>query len=180
MPELGLIDALSSELRELFKGYMLLNKAGVLQEVRVFKQYMPQAEGLAIGAEKKGIAAYGVSDYEENFPCIVLKYTEHTDKEENRLDQSITSIKLLYGVYDEKAECEGWRDILNMIEKTRDYLLVNRIVARKYLLNMPIKTRLVEGDTWPVYFGEMDMAFTTGRPVMGKDFVTKGAVREWH
>ena len=171
MLELDLINALAEWLGRLFLGYTLLNKEKVLQQVRIFRQYLPQASGLAVRDDDVK------EDYEDNFPCIIVKYTDHTNKEERRLDMSETNIKLLFGIYDNSAECEGWMDIMNMMEKVRTKLLLERVIAGRFILNMPLKTKLYEaGDTWPVYFGEMALVFSTGRPVMGRDFVTKGAV----
>ena len=177
MIELDLLDTLSARLEDLFDGYTLLNKAKVLQQVKVFKQYLPQSSGMTIG-HTKGLGGYSDSDYESNFPCIIVKYIDHTDKEERRIDQSLTNIKLLYGIYDDASECQGYRDILNMIDMTRTALLQERIIGSKFLLNMPLKTRLLEAESWPVYFGEMDAVFTTGRAIMGKDYIYKGAIRE--
>ena len=170
MTELELIDALAAKLEEIFEGITIKGKDDVLRPVRVFKQYIPQGAGLT------GVSGYADSDYESNFPCVIVKYLEHTDKEENRFDQSMTSIKLIYGVYDNEAECQGYRDILNMIDRTRLNLLHERTLAKRFMLAMPLKTRLLEADTFPVYFGEMDLYYITGRPVMGRDFYTKEAI----
>lgn len=177
MIELDLLDELSARLEDLFAGYTLLNKAKVLQEVKIYKQYLPQSSGMTIGGTK-GLGGYSDADYESNFPCIIVKYLDHTDKEERRIDQSMTNIKVLYGVYDDAPECQGYRDILNMIDTTRATLLQERIIGKQFLLNMPMKSRLLDGDTWPVYFGEIDLWFTTGRAIMGKDYIYKGAIRE--
>ena len=177
MIELELIDTLSAKLEDLFAGYTLLNKSKVLQQVQIFKQYLPQSAGMTIGG-KQGIGGYSDSDYDNNFPCIIVRYIDHTDREERRIDQSITTIKIVYGIYDEAAECQGYRDILNMIEVTRINLLRERIIGNKFLVNMPLKTRLLDSDTWPVFYGEMDLVFTTGRPVMGRNYDTKESARE--
>lgn len=178
MTDIKLIDALAVRLREMFKGYVLLNKSGVLQEVQVFTQYLPQPEGLAVDdREKSGLKSYGSSDYEANFPSIIIRHEGHIDHEERRLDQSRTEIKLLIGIFDERPETEGWRDILSIVDRIRKEFLVNRVLAERYLLNMPLEYKLLDADTWPVYFGEMSLKFDTGREIMGRDFVTKGAAR---
>lgn len=171
MTELELIDALYDVLRELFSGYRLMNKAGMLQEVKIFRQYIPEPAGIT--AQSKGLANYADSDYEANFPSIIIKLGEVTDKEENRIDQSRIDVKFLAGVYDATPESTGYRDLLNMIERMREYFLINRIINQKFRLEMPLKSRLVEADSWPVYFAEMDLVFDLGRPLMQKDFVMK-------
>lgn len=172
MNEIDLQDNMCDLLQELFSGYQLLNKAGNLQEVQIFAQYVPQPSGITINAKTNtGIKNYSDSDYESNFPCIVVILNECEDREERRIDSSLVRMTLLFCIYDDNPECQGYRDLLNMQERVRNYLLINRIVMGKFRVEMPIKTRLINCETWPVYFGEMDLIFQAGRPVMRKDFV---------
>ena len=75
-------------------------------------------------------------------------------------------ISILSAIYDESVECQGYLDVLNMQEKMRVYLLEHRVLADRYVLNMPLKSRLLEVETWPVYWGEMNLVYTIGRPSM--------------
>lgn len=175
--ELRVIDALAEMLERLFVGYTLLNTKGVLQQVRVYKQFLPQPKGMAVTErEKSGLEHYGEDDFESNFPCVIVKYEGHTDAEERRLEQSRTTMRLLLGVVDMASECTGYRDILDMTSRIRQEVLMNRVLGERFMLQMPLKSRLVSADTWPVYFGEIELVYDTGRYVMGKDFVTKGAI----
>ncbi len=172
MNEINLQDCMCDLLQELFSGYQLLNKAGNLQEVQIFAQYVPQPSGITINSRNNtGVKNYSDTDYESNFPCIVVILNECEDKEERRIDSSLVKMTLLFCIYDDNPECQGYRDLLNMQERARDYLLVNRVVSEKFRVEMPIKTRLINCETWPVYFGEMDLLFQAGRPVMRKEFV---------
>ena len=167
-----LIDDLVSRMKKVFAGYTLLNKAGVLQEVRVFGQYVPQPQGLTFSDKANaGLKNYGSSDYEMNFPCVVVRLGEMTDNEERSLTQSNVNVTLLMGIYDDGEECQGYRDVLNMQEKVRVDLLEHRVLAGKHLLLMPVKSRLLDAETWPVYFGEMDLVYQTGRPMQGYGWV---------
>ncbi len=172
MNEINLQDNMCDLLRELFSGYTLLNKGGNLQEVQIFAQYVPQPSGITINAKNNtGIKNYSDTDYESNFPCIVVILNECEDREERRIDSSLVKMTLLFCIYDDNPECQGYRDLLNMQERVRNYLLINRVVSEKFRVEMPIKTRLINCETWPVYFAEMDLIFQAGRPVMRKDFV---------
>ena len=173
MTTLLLIDALCARLKQLFTGYSLLNKLGVLQEVKIFAQYTPQPAGISINSPNAGLTNYANEDYENNFPCIVVKLVESIDDEENRINQSTARVKFLTGIYDDKPECQGWRDILNIHERIREDFYVNRVTAERYRLNMPVKAKLYDVETWPVYFGEMDLVFEVGRPVM-KEYIYRG------
>ena len=176
MNRITLLDDLVSRMKKVFTGYMLPNKSGVLQEVRVFGQYVPQPQGLTFGEKSNaGLKNYGAADYEENFPCVVVRLGEMTDSEERSLTQSGVNVTLLFGVYDDGVECQGYRDVLNMQESVRVDLLEHRVLAGKHMLMMPVKSRLLEAETWPVYFGELDLVYQVGRPMQGYGWVERHA-----
>lgn len=170
-----MMTAVCEDLRKIFKGYLLPNKAGVLQEVRVFPQYMPQPSGITFEDKKSGLENYSADDYEKNFPGIVVKLGDITDREENRIDMNRANLRLLFGVYDSDPECEAWRDVLSMMERVRQKWLKDRIIARKFMIEMPLTTRLLEADTFPVYFGELEAVIECGRPNRGNiDYIYRG------
>lgn len=168
MSGLDVIDSVCGKIQGVFQDYKLLNKSGVLQAVKVFLQYTPLPAGITFNAPNTG---YDDDDYDTNFPCIIVKSDGITDKEERQINQNRTAIRLLFGVYDDKPECTGWRDIMAMIDRARYYLLTERVIARKYHVGMPIESTLLEADTYPLYFGEMKFWLEGGRPIMKHDFV---------
>lgn len=174
MTALNLIDELCYKLKMLFEGYTLLNKNKVPQEVRIFPQYMPQPQSVTLSERVTGLKNYTESDYEANFPSIVVQHLELSDFEENRIEMSVHKIRLLFGVFDDEPNCQGYRDILNMIDLVRNNFLVYRILANKFRLNEPMISKILDADTWPVYFGEMSLSYESGRPSMpSKNFVYK-------
>lgn len=176
MNAIDIVDDLALWLAEILDGYKLLNKNGILQEIRIFRQYIPQPQGITFQDTERGLKGYDESDYEANFPCVIVKCGELTDKEENRIDMAGVNIKLLFGVYDASSECQGWRDICGMMDKVRYHVLTDRILARKYLLRMPVMSGLIEADTWPLYFGEMKFTMEAGRPRRPHDYVYRSEV----
>ncbi len=172
MDSVRLLQALVDQLRVLFRGYSLANKAGILQEVQVFRQYLPQPAGITFSdKDHTGLPNYGSADYESNFPCIIVKCEEQLDTEERGDDGTRVNVKVLTGIYDDNRECQGYIDILNMQEKIRAYLLEHRVIADRFLLMMPMKSKLLETETWPVYFGEQVMTYITARPMMGSEWI---------
>lgn len=172
MNQVNLLQDLTDRLRLLFKGYSLPNKSGILQEVQVFRQYLPQPEGITFTDKgKDGLKNYGSTDYESNFPCVIVKLVDQVDEEERGNDGSKVRVTILTGVYDDSKECQGYLDVLDMQEKIRDYLLEHRIIARKYLQLMPMLSKLLESETWPVYFGEQSLTYVVARPVMGTEWI---------
>ncbi len=176
------MSALTGGLRELLRGYSLPSRfqgadgaepsmQAVMQEVKVFAQYLPQPSGITFAEKAAGLKNYTSDDYESNFPCVIVKLADMTDTEEQSRKHSSVKVSILAGVYDESPECQGYIDLLNLQEHIRIWLMDQRVLAHKYLLKMPLVSKLDDTETWPVYFGIMDMEYELGRPVRSSEFV---------
>ena len=176
MIEINLLDALVAELTQLFKDYELPAKSGLLQTVKVFPQYLPQPSEIEVIDDESGDESentttpqgYAPADIEANFPCIIVKLNELTIKEEGTLDKYRLNVNMLVGTYDESSDCQGYRDVLNIMERTRDYLLTmpNCVLAHSYQLQTPMKSYLFDDQPWPIFLGQIETLWETGRPLM--------------
>ena len=170
MIALMLLDALVSRLQVLFKDYSLPGKSGQVQTVKVFPQFLPQPKGVTLkprggnGNDEEDEQEYGPADIESNFPCIVVKLDEGLDKEENAPDATRIDVRILVGAYDASPDCQGYRDVLNILERIRQDLLTSRYLDNKYRLEMPFKWYLFEDQPWPIFFGQIETVWETGRP----------------
>lgn len=178
MTELFLVDALVKKLKDLFKDYELKSKSGLLQAVKVFPQYLPQPEPVTVNTieedetENKKIEpqGYSAADFESNFPCVIVKFDETTVREEGALNALRTNILFLVGIYDKSPDNQGYRDVLNIIDTIEQEILENRILEKKYRLEMPLKSYLFDEQPWPVFFGQIETTWETGRPMMPRNF----------
>lgn len=174
MTRAELMTALTEGLKEQLKGYALPSRVKgqeVMQEVKVFAQYLPQPEGVTFSDKSTGLKNYTAYDYESNFPCVIVKLGDMTDTEEQSRKHSSVNVSILAGVYDESPECQGYVDLLNLQEVIRKWLMEERVLARKFLLRMPLTCALDDSETWPVYFGTMAMSYELGRPVRSSGYV---------
>ena len=174
MTELTLLDALVDRYRERFRGYELQSKSGLLQEVKVIPQYLPQPSAVTVKSDDDPVEpqGYTVTDIESIFPCVIVKVGEVIDKEEGALDQSRVNVHFIIGVYDDAPDCQGYRDVYNIIEVIRQDLLTMpaRILEGRYRLEMPLRSDLIPEQEWPLYFGYIESLWDTGRPMMPKNF----------
>ena len=172
MTGLNLLDALVAYFQELFRDYELKAKSGLMQNVKVFAQYLPQPKAVTIkpkdDSENIEPQGYTATDIESNFPCIIVKVDEETDREEGTLTQTRINVRILVGTYDESSDCQGYRDVLNIIEAIRQDLLTlpARVLDKRYRLEMPLKSYLFDDQAWPIYFGQIEAVWETGRPLM--------------
>ena len=174
MTRAELMTALTDGLKTLLKGYALPSRVRgqeVMQEVKVFAQYLPQPSGITFADKAAGLKNYTADDFESNLPCVIVKLAGMTDTEEQSQAHSSVKVEILLGVYDESPECQGYMDILNLQEVIRKWLMEERVLARKFLLKMPLLSSLDEAETWPVYFGTMSMTYELGRPVRSSGYV---------
>lgn len=182
MTRADLMTELVDGLGKLLKGYSLPSRMQgtdglepsmqtVMQEVKVFAQYIPQPSGITFEDRKTGLKNYADYDYESNFPCVIVKLGDMTDTEEQSQSHSSVKVDLLLGVYDESPACQGYIDLLNLQEMIRKWLMDRRVFAHKYLLRMPLISKLDESETWPVYFGTMSLMYELGRPVRSSGYV---------
>lgn len=192
LTSLDMINAVKADLGKIFSGYALPNKAGVMQNVKIYSQYMPPPSGITVADSVKGkssIEKYGSDDFNMNFPCVLIKLGGVTDNEEGRLDMNKAEVRLLFGVYEwhyeteesgsesESFKSECWHDVLNMMELVRQHWLKERIIARRFKIEMPLVMQLLDEETWPLYFGEMKLNMITGRTGRELDYVYRGYLK---
>lgn len=174
MNELELLLNLTGRMEKLFEGYTVMIRKGeeeAASGVKVFAQYMPQPEGIRWSDESFGLKGYAEDDYAKNFPCVIVKLGERQDFLQANRESSAISIKILAGIYDSSEDCQSYREVINMIVKIRECITKERIMSRACLLKMPVKTQLIEADTWPVYFAELSLQYDLPMPQMTHEYI---------
>lgn len=174
MIEINLLDGLVHELSNLFRDYELKAKNGMQKNVKVFAQYLPQPSNFEIvdseidGENLPEPIGYTEQDLDAYFPCIIVMLDGTEIKEEGTTDAYKIRVKIFVGVFDDDKNMQGYRDVLDIIEKTRQFLLSlkNRILLDRYQVLMPLSTELEIESTWPFYFGELSLNCETARPLM--------------
>ena len=138
---------------------------------------MPQPEAVEVNTDDDEETAeedtteplgYSATDIESNFPCVIVKFEECTIKEEGSIDAVRINVSFLIGTYDESADCQGYRDVLNIIDKIEQEILElpARVLAQRYRLEMPLKDYLPPEQPYPIYLGVIETVWETGRPLM--------------
>ena len=171
MVELELQDLLADKLREIFKDYSLLSKSGALQIVQVFTQFLPQPEGITI-REKASRGAivpqgYQIEDIESVFPCAVVKVNGVLDELKGSLRKATVGTQIIVGTYDNSKDCQGYRDVCNIMEKIRLELLSlpGYVLGERFRMQLPYTSDLLEDQEWPYFFGLIEMTWETASPL---------------
>jgi hypothetical protein len=74
----------------------------------------------------------------EDFPFIVVRAPEGEDAQ----DHARITTQIICGIYSAEDQPGGANDIQNMVDRVRGYLLANRILAKKFELQLPLSWQM--------------------------------------
>jgi len=137
-------DFLVEEIKKLdFKGK---NVEGKLVSFNVYPQFLPAKKGIKDTA---------------HFPYATVIVKEGEDP--NEVDPYTCKIVLMFGVYDTDENYQGYKDILNVLQKTYDHLMRTKIFKNLYSIEYPIFWAIHEEDTFPYFFGALETNWTIAK-----------------
>lgn len=136
-----LIEALADEIRDATKDYKLKAEGQEDKKVTVYCQHIPDEDFLS----------------DTYYPLVIVSVQEVTDDNEGI---SIATVGLTIGVYGDDQE--AWMDLLSIMERIRQRVCNEKIIARKYPLVMPTKFETIEAQPYPFWFGYGTLKYRVG------------------
>ena len=136
-----LIEALADEIRDATKDYKLKAEGQEDKKVTVYCQHIPDEDFLS----------------DTYYPLVIVSVQEVTDDNEGI---SIATVGLTIGVYGDDQE--AWMDLLSIMERIRQRVCNEKIIARKYPLVMPTKFETIEAQPYPFWFGYATLKYRVG------------------
>jgi hypothetical protein len=98
---------------------------------------------------------YTRSEARQIFPAVVIRPVKFTGGSEGDMWGELTVI-ISVGTFDESDECaEGPKQIINILERSRQLFEKRRILDSRYKVNLPITYELYDESVRPFWFGEM-------------------------
>ena len=154
MTPLILIETLAKNLRELFNGKDFATEYQGDKQLQIFEHDLPRG------------------DFENNifFPCVIVTLKSVEDEG----DDSIATVAFTIGTYSDNLG-NDYRDMFNIAEKIRQFLLTNPILDGLFYLQMPIAFEPITPEQpEPFVFGIIAVRYTIGTPrVSVSDFFNK-------
>lgn len=84
-------------------------------------------------------------------------------KGDDTANGSTVSVRLYFGTYSENA-AEGWRELYNLMEHSRQALLKKRVLANRFRLKLPIHWEVPEDQAHPEWAGVLDLIYEIAQP----------------
>lgn len=131
-------DALIEVLKKEFTGYKLVNQQENLVNFNIYPNSLP---------EKKR------ENDENHFPFFITKVIN--GKIESMNDDETVIILILIGIFDDNDNNQGNKEIINIIEKCKNFLMNSRFI-QGYELIYPLEWAIQEEDTKPYYYGGIE------------------------
>ena len=171
MVALELQEDLIEEIAELFSAKLFKMPSGEYSKIKMFKQNLPMRDV----AQARGVKTTGSDEIMNNpeddenldeeleamFPYCLVKLD--SGKSESSDDIHNVKTKIIFGIYDDRLDASGYKDILNMMEDIRYRFRVNPSLKRKYVVQDNIEWALPDddGDTFPFFFGVLYLEWQT-------------------
>lgn len=141
-----LVSAVAAEVRTATAGYKMRAEGQADKRVSVYPQHISN------------------EDFEDDsfYPLVIVSL----QKVEDAAEGSEATIGLTFGVYGEDKE--AWRDMLSIMERVRQRLLIFRKLEKRFRLKLPTKFETIENQPYPYWFGYATLVYTIGQPSENK------------
>ncbi len=143
-----LIKSIQAEIQEAVKDYKLAAEGQEDKKVTVYAQHIPDER----------------FESDTYYPLVVAAINKIEDGgEDSQQVLSTVTVGLTFGVYGEDET--AWVDLLNMMERTRQRLVNNRLLNNRFRLQFPVKWETIEAQPYPFWFGYGTIEYSMPRPI---------------
>jgi len=118
--------------------------------------------------EDKHVSVYAQHIPDEDFqddsyyPLVIVSLNKVEDTEPVEGSGSTATIGLTIGVYGEDKQ--AWMDLLSIMERIRQRVLIFRKLDRRFRLVLPVKWETVEAQPYPFWFGYGTLVYQIAQP----------------
>ena len=98
----------------------------------------------------------------EYSPCVIVKLVKINDNQ----DETSADVRIVFTVHDED-NTDNWRSQLNIMEHVRQALLMQRTIANKFRLSLPLSYEPSENSQlpYPEGYGFLNATYSIGQPI---------------
>lgn len=134
-------DALLEDLKQQLNGILLKNAKGERINLNIYPQNLPAKKG---------------QKDQDHFPYLLIRTMDGEDKDETGEEESTCKIAFIIGLYDDDDNYQGYKDVMNVIEKIKQRLKTKKYYSNQFELKLPLKWVIHDEDTYPYYFGGIE------------------------
>ena len=136
----GLLDAIAEETAEALKGLSLRSAKENQRPINIYTQNLPLKE-------EKGD--------EKIYPYVCVGF-DSSGIEDPCEGKELADIYFVAGIIDREKDCQGYRDVLQVIERIKQHFFRKGIIQGAFRLAYPVRTALQQEDTFPYFIGGIE------------------------
>ena len=151
---------LAEELKNILSDFRLKNPQGEKHKINIFEQLLPMPEPLDQSEIAPEILESGLVDEQtapDPYPYILVRMVDGEIEDENSAQK--VNLTLIIGIYEPDYDKQGHKDILNVIAKIYERFAKFPVLNGKYTIQYPILWTLQDEESYPFYFGGMNLTF---------------------
>lgn len=136
----------------------------ILKEVTTKKTSGESVSGVNGYKQSLPIVTADEEDNSQFFPYVIVRLADGSTETDD--DPWVVTADILLGIYDPDTEANGHEHILSMVTKITDRFVEYPLLDQKYRAQQKIQWSLQDEDTYPYYFGGVEIKFElpkTGR-----------------
>lgn len=152
----GLQQELITEIENILSGMELKNAAGEKTKIKGYDQWLPKTTEYE-------------TDRSQFFPffTVALQNGETSDDED---DLWHVGVIIYLAVFNDSLDNNGHHELLSMIQKITDRFLENRCLNYAYNAEPKMGWEILDEDTYPYYYGDVQMTFTVPKQGRSNEF----------
>ena len=137
--------ALIAEIEKLLADMQMENAAGeIVTGIKGYEQRLPEV-------------TEDEEDQSQFFPYFIVRIEEGNTPSDD--EPWLVGTTVLFGIYDDSKETNGHRAILAAMDKVMNRFLERPLLDNKFRANQNVSFALQDEDTYPYYFGGIDIKF---------------------
>ncbi len=134
-------DSLVADLKKQLDCFLLKNVKGNIVNLNIYPQNLPAKK-----SQKDS----------DHFPYLLVRVMDGETQEGQGEEDNTCKIAFVVGIYDDTDNYQGYKDVMNIIEKIKQRLRIKRFYNNQFELTLPLKWLIHDEDTYPYYFGGIE------------------------
>lgn len=130
----------------------------LLRELRCKDAQGKTVEGVTGYRQQLPVVLEDDEDPSKYFPYFIVRLQDGETKDD--ADPWTVTTDIILGIYDDSTDTNGHLDILWMIQKIIDRFAAEPLLCGKYRADPEISWALQDEDTYPFYFGGIELKFS--------------------
>ena len=140
----------------------LVNDITKLFQKKRYKSPVPDDEMRSVTGIKQFLPRRVSEDDVDPFPYIIVRLDGGSIEQQR--DAQKVAVLLLIGIFDDDIQNDGHLTVMEIIEQIQQHYEEKPALAGMFVMQDPINWALQDEESWPYFFGAMEMTWSVAAP----------------